>query len=324
MSMHPTRKRNGLLILAGGLVVLAVGPLLIPIKSLKNTSPPQALADEDSQFIEINGLDIHVKKMGKGEPIFLLMHGFASSLHSWQAVMEPLSRLGTVIAYDRTGFGLSERPITWQGQNPYSAEAQVEIAVKLLDHFSIQKAILVGNSAGGTLAMQTTLAYPQRVSALILVDPAIYKGGGAPQWMKPLLATPQMRHLGPLITRQILKRGPDLIKLAWHDPALLSPEMMEFYQKPYRVENWDKALWEFTLASRPADLNERLDEVSVPVLVITGDDDRIVPTKDSIRLAGELGNARLVVIAESGHVPHEEKPQAFLEAVTNFLNNIQP
>jgi pimeloyl-ACP methyl ester carboxylesterase len=324
MSMHRTRKRNGFLLLAGGLVVLTVGPLLIPIKPLKNTFPPQVLADEDSQFIAINGLDIHIKKMGQGEPVFLLLHGFASSLYSWHAVMEPLSRLGTVIAYDRIGFGLSERPITWQGQNPYSANAQVEIAVKLLDHFNVQRAILMGNSAGGTVAMQTTLAYPQRVSALILVDPAIYNGGGAPQWMKPILATPQMRRLGPLIARQILKRGPDLIKLAWHNPALLSPEMMEFYKKPYQVENWDKALWEFTLTSKPADLTEQLDEVSVPVLVITGDDDRIVPTKDSIRLAGELSNSSLVVIAESGHVPHEEKPQEFLEAVTNFLNDIQP
>ncbi len=322
--MHRSRKRNSFLILAGGLVVVAVGPLLIPIKPLKNTFPPQVLADEDSQFVAINGLDIHVKKMGQGEPVFLLMHGFASSLYSWHDVMEPLSRLGTVIAYDRTGFGLSERPLTWQRQNPYSAETQVEIAVKLLDHFSIQRAILVGNSAGGTVAMQTTLAYPQRVSALILVDPAVYNGGGAPQWMKPILATPQMRRLGPLIARQILKRGPDLIKLAWHNPALLPPEMMEFYKKPYQVENWDKALWEFTLANRPIGLTKRLDEISVPVLVITGDDDRIIPTKDSIRLAAELPNASLVVIAESGHVPHEEKPQAFLEAVIKYLNDTQP
>lgn len=317
-------RRRGLFVLAGGLTVLLVGPLLIPVPPLKDTFPPQALGDDDSQFIEINGQDMHVKMIGQGEPVFLLLHGFASSLYSWHAVMEPLSQFGTVIAFDRTGFGLSERPLTWQGQNPYRAETQVELAVGLLDHFGVQQAILVGNSAGGTVSMQVSLEHPERVSALILVDPAIYNGGGAPQWMQPILATPQMRHLGPLITRQILKRGPELIKLAWHNPALLPSEILEFYQKPYLVENWDKALWEFTLASRPTGLSERLDQLTLPVLVITGDHDRIVPTKDSIRLAGELPNASLEVISNAGHVPHEEQPQVFMDIVSSFLSKLKP
>jgi hypothetical protein len=144
-------RRRGLFVLAGGLTVLLVGPLLIPVPPLKETFPPEALGDDDSQFIKINGQDMHVKKMGQGEPVFLLLHGFASSLYSWHAVMQPLSQFGTVIAFDRTGFGLSERPLTWQGQNPYRAETQVELAVGLLDHFDVQQAILVGNSAGGTV-----------------------------------------------------------------------------------------------------------------------------------------------------------------------------
>ena len=61
------------------------------------------------------------------------------------------------------------------------------LVIGLLDHFGVQQAILVGNSAGGTVAMQTALAHPERVSALVLVDPAVYSGGGAPAWMRPLL-----------------------------------------------------------------------------------------------------------------------------------------
>lgn len=317
-------RRSGLYVLAGGLAVVLVGPFLIPVPQLTGTFPPQALADDDSEFIEINGLELHVKKRGQGEPVFVLLHGFAASLYSWQAVMEPFSQLGTVIAFDRPGFGLSNHPLAWQGQNPYSAEAQVDLLIGLLDHFGVQQAILVGNSAGGTVSMQVALAHPERVSALILVDAAVYQGGGAPGWLHPLLATPQMRHLGPLIARQILSRGPELIKLAWHNPALLHPEMLEFYQKPFQVENWDRALWEYTLASRPTGLTERLNEIILPVLVITGDDDRIVPTSDSIRLAGELPNARLEVIANSGHLPQEEQPRVFMEAVTNFVGKIHP
>jgi pimeloyl-ACP methyl ester carboxylesterase len=214
--------------------------------------------------------------------------------------------------------------MTWEGQNPYGSEAQVELFTRLLDHYGVEKAILVGNSAGGTLAMQAALEHPERVSALILVDPAVYSGGGAPQWLKPLLGTPQMKRLGPLLTRQILSRGSELIKMAWHDPTKLPEEMRANYLKPFQVENWDKALWEFTLASQPAHLTERLNALNLPILVITGDDDRIVPTEQSIRLAEELPDAQLEVIAEAGHVPHEEQPLKFMQAVNRFLDQLQP
>ena len=83
-------------------------------------------------------------------------------------------------------------------------------------------------------------------------------------------------------------------------------------------------MWEFTLASRPTGLSERLDQLTLPVLVITGDHDRIVPTKDSIRLAGELPNASLEVISNAGHVPHEEQPQVFMDIVSSFLSKLKP
>jgi pimeloyl-ACP methyl ester carboxylesterase len=88
------------------------------------------------------------------------------------------------------------------------------------------------------------------------------------------------------------------------------------------VENWDKALWEFNLASHDSDLADHLDEFDFPILVITGDDDRLVPTADSVRLAAALPDAELVVIPAAGHLPHEEQPQAFMDAVTNFLSTL--
>lgn len=306
------------------LAALLIIPMLIPTTPMTGLYPPETLADPDSQFVEINGTRVHLKTRGEGEPVFVLMHGFASSQYTWQAVMEELSQYGRVIAYDRTGFGLSERPTTWEGQNPYGPEAQVDLLTGLLDYYGVEKAILVGNSAGGTVAMQAALAHPERVSALILADPAVYNGGGPPGWIKPLLGTGPMRRLGPVVVRQMLNRSRQLLKMAWHNPALLSDEMIGYYQKPFQVENWDKALWEFTLASQPPGLAEHLEELTLPVLVITGDDDRIVPPSDSIRLAGELPNADLEVINESGHVPQEEQPRAFMQVVNRFLDKIQP
>jgi pimeloyl-ACP methyl ester carboxylesterase len=317
-------KRRALLAgLAAIPLLIAAGPFLIPVPPLENTRPARELADADSQFVNINGLDIHVKTIGQGEPVFLLLHGFASSLYSWNQVVEPLSRIGKVIVYDRPAFGLSERPLEWEGQNPYGMQAQVDLAIGLLDYFEVEQAILIGNSAGGAISMQAALEHPERVSELVLVDPAVYSSGGVPSWVRPLLATPQMRHLGPLFVRQIKSRGLKLLEMAWHDPKKLQPEMAELFQKPLEVDNWDKALWEFSLAGQKSNLAEQLDSLTLPVLVITGDDDRIVPTKDSIRLAGELPNARLEVIKEAGHVPHEEQPAAFMAALKNFLNKSQ-
>jgi pimeloyl-ACP methyl ester carboxylesterase len=304
-------------------MLVLIVPFLIPVPPLENTVPAETLADEDSKFIEVNGLNVHYKIYGQGEPTFILLHGFGASLFSWREVTEPLSKLGTVIAYDRPAFGLTERPLEWEGESPYSQNSQVELVIGLMDALEIEEAILVGNSAGGTVSMLTALKYPQRIQSLILVDPAVYAGGGAPAWIRPLFGTPQMDHLGPLLARQLQAQGVEFIKTAWHDPSKITPDIFEGYQKPLQVENWDKALWQLTVASQESGLVERLTEITIPTLVITGDDDRIVPTEQSLRLAKELPNAVLSIIPQSGHLPHEESPIEFMKAVIEFLSTIK-
>lgn len=313
-----------LVVLGAILLILVVGPFLVPVPPLEGTVPPEQLADPDSRFIEVNGIIVHYKSAGSGRPAFFLLHGFAASTFSWREVMKPMAEWGTVVAFDRPGFGLTGRPLRWDGPSPYSPEAQADLTAKLMDALGIERAILVGNSAGGTIALLTALTYPERVEALVLVSPAIYVGSGVPGWMRPLLNTPQMRHLGPLLARSVRNWGVDFARSAWHDPAKLTPEIWEGYIKPLRVENWDRALWEIIRASHPLGLEKRLGEVQVPVLVITGDDDRIVPTEQSIRLAREIPGAHLVVIPECGHVPQEECPGPFLEAVEAFLRTHLP
>jgi pimeloyl-ACP methyl ester carboxylesterase len=303
------------------LLVLVLGPFLIPVPPLKDTLPPEQLADPDSRFIEVKGLKVHYKTTGEGQPALILLHGFGASVVSWREVMAPLAEFGTVVAFDRPAFGLTERPLPgdWQGENPYSMEAAVRLTVGLLDELGAERAILVGNSAGGAIAMLTALQSPQRVQALILVSPAVYGGGGVPGWSSLLLRLPQVRRLGPLVVRSLVVRLESALPTAWHDSDKITPEVLAGYKKPLQVDNWDRAFWEFLLAGRPSNLGVQLDGITVPTLVITGDDDTWVPTAQSVRLADELPNADLVVIPGCGHVAMDECPEEFMKAAGSFL-----
>lgn len=312
-------------ILAALLVLFLVGPFLIPVPPLADTQAPEALADEDGQFIEINGLTVHYKQAGAGEPAMILLHGFGASTFSWREVMAPLAEDGLVIAYDRPAFGLTERPLEWEGQNPYTQESNIALLLGLMDAKNIEQAVLVGNSAGGTLATAFTLAHPERVQALIEVDAAVYQTRPDSAILNWLLSTPQVDHIGPLIARRLGgSQGDSFIRSAWHDPSKLEgkPEILAGYRVPLMADNWDRALWEHTKATDPPGLADRLSEITVPTLVITGDDDQIVPVENSIRLAEDIPGSELVILENCGHLPQEECPDAFLRAVEDFLTTI--
>jgi len=306
------------------LFIFIIVPFLIPIPPLENTLPPEQLADSGSKFVTIQNVDVHYKIVGEGETTLILLHGFGASTFTWNRVIIPLSKNYTVIAYDRTGFGFTSRPMPdeWSGESPYSPESQADQTIALMDRWGVEKAILIGSSAGGTIAALTAVKYPERIKALILVDAAIFKGG-PPDWLIPLIKIPQIKRLGPLFVRRYFIGSSERAReLAWHDPSKLTAEILEGYKKPLRARNWDRALWEFALAYHPLNLEERLSDIKVPVLVITGDDDRIVPQEDSERIASKIPQAELVVIANCGHVPHEETPEEFLEAVNKFLEEV--
>lgn len=314
--------------------LILIGPFLVPVPLLEGVQAAQTLVDADSKFVSVplgsDIINVHYKEAGEGDQALVLLHGFGASLFSWREVMEPLAEKYRIVAFDRPAFGLTERPIRetwgtaddWSQGIPYSAETQADLTVRLMDELGIEQAVLVGNSAGGAVSMITALKYPERVRALVLISPAIYSGGpnALAQWF---VRTPQMQHVGPLIARQIQEWGLDFARSAWHNPSLITDEIWQGYRAPLQIENWDRALWELTVASRANGLAERLNEITVPVVVITGDDDRIVPTEQSERLAQALSMSALAIIPACGHVAHEECPQPTLDAIQEFLASIE-
>jgi pimeloyl-ACP methyl ester carboxylesterase len=306
------------------LVLVLVVPLVVPLPTLEGTRPPEMLAYPDSEFVDLRGVRVHYQRAGEGEPVFLLLHGFLASTFSWREIIGPLSEIGSVIAFDRPAFGLTSRPTPegWGDDNPYTSEFALALTLDLLDALGVERAVLVGNSAGGTLAIRIALEHPERVEALVLVDAAVYGDGGSRSFVRPLLRTPQLRRIGPVILRDVREWGVEFGRSAWHDPTKMTPDVWEGYTLPLQADNWDRALYEYTIAGEQMDLVPSLGHLDLPVLVITGDDDRIVPTEDSIRLASEIPGAGLVVVSDCGHVPHEECPEAFLAAVVDFVEEL--
>lgn len=303
------------------LIILAlVGPFLVPVPPLEDVVPPKELADPDSLFVTIDGINFHYKNQGEGSAGVVLLHGFGASLYSWREVFPILAETYPTYSYDRPAFGLTERPVVWDSANPYTLDASVQQLDSLLHFWGLDQVVLIGNSAGATVALQYTFEHPARVSALILVDPSFGSGGYSRfGW---LVNTPQMQRIGPLLVRSISKSGLDTIDMAWHDPSKQPADTIPLYTKPLKAENWDVGLWQFTSAQQPTTIRENLSRLNLPVLVITGDDDRIIPTDSTIEAAAEIPGAELVVLKDCGHVPQEECPSEFLDAVIQFLNKL--
>lgn len=130
-----------------------------------------------------------------------------------------------------------------------------------------------------------------------------------------------------LIRIIIDKFGINSIRNAWYDSKQITDQYLHGYTKPLRAKNWDKALVEFTAAmitdsvseSKPATA-KRLNEISCPVLIVTGDSDRLVPSWNAKRLSKAIPGSCVEVIKNCGHMPHEEKVEEFMSIVANFLH----
>ena len=311
------------------ILLLAVGPFLIPVAPLEGLASAQQVATNESKFITIpfsgtDGIDIHYMSNNTNAtddtPTFVLLHGSNFNSYTWTEVFDFFSQQGQVIAYDQIPYGLSEKLVAgdWSDRNPYSSVAAVDQLFLLLDELNVGHAVLVGNSYGATLAVQAAQAHPERVDALILVDAAVYVEEEMPAWLFDL---PQMRRLGPLFARQ-LGQSEAFIRQTYLNPEQISDERMALTMIQTQVRDWDTAYWEYlrVWGLDTPDYITRIPEIQQPVLVISGDSDAIVPVSDSQTLHSELPNSELVILPSCGHVPQEECPDIFEEAVGEWLS----
>ena len=303
-------------------LTMALGPFAVPVPELTDLVDASAFIEPDSKFIEINGVDIHYKETGAGERMFILLHPFGGSTYSWREVMDDLAPYGRVIAYDRPAFGITERPMPedWDS-NPYGMKANVEILRGLLDAFGVDKAVLVGNSAGGGVAVAFALEYPERVDELILVAPGVGGGYGPqfPAWALPVMWTPQVRHLGPLIVRDYQETLPRTIEREWFDQTKLTAEIRETHLQILKIKNWDRAFYELNFAPAYPELRPLLPQLTMPALIVAGSEDVLIRSWYMEAISTEIPEATLNFIPACGHVPQEECPTELMEVVLKYL-----
>ncbi|MEX2500868.1 MAG: alpha/beta hydrolase [Trueperaceae bacterium] len=330
----PFRIRVSLIVLGLLATSVLLLPLLWPVPPLSDTEPVRELATNDATWIETGPLALHAHLAGPtasevdetdaGNDVpapIAFVHGFGSSLASFHRVQEPWSQARITIAYDRPGFGLTERPLNVRDPSPYGPDAQVDQLLAVLDRLGSEPAVIVGHSAGASIALQAALVHPDRIRALVLVAPALDGSGGAPRSARWLLRTPQAQRIGPLLMRQVGGRsGEGLLRGGYADPSRIGPEVLEAHRTASRAHDWDRALWEVVLAARPPDLDGRLRDLDLPVLVVIGEQDAIVPPDQSERAAEAIPGATVVRLDGCGHVVQEECPERLVDAANAWLD----
>lgn len=320
-----------LVVLAAAVVLL---PLIWPGAPLEGAVDVEELRGEDATLVPVEeGLRLHAvvsagAEAEDGSPGagaasgFVFLHGFGSNLRSFAPLMDDdaLGGAAPAVAYDRPGFGLTDRPLGGWERNPYGPEAQVDHVLAVMDHVGLERAVLVGNSAGGAIALRVAALHPARVEGLVLLAPTVYQSGGAPTGTRWLLYTPQLERLGPLLMRRLGgESGESFLRAAYADPDRLPREVLEAYRDSTSVHDWDRALWEVTQAGSDAHVEEVLGEVDVPVLVLSGDADEVVPAELSRRVAEALPSARFAQLEGCGHRPQEECPEAVAREIRSWL-----
>jgi pimeloyl-ACP methyl ester carboxylesterase len=314
-------------VLLGLLIAALIVPFLIPVET-SGTKTYQEAASSATSFAKALGIDIYTDVTEfdcsqdsdcENPPVFILLHGFGANTFSYRFVTEPLSAYGDVIAYDRPGFGFTQRPSSWEGENPYGSAGNDLILDELIaEYASDRKVFLVGHSAGGTQAAQYVVDNPGAVTGLILISPAILTTGGSPSGFNWIFSIPQLDHLGPLLVSSIASSGMDLLDRSWFDKSKITDEITAGYRTPLEIIGWEEGFWEFNRAPRSFDVKDRLSEIKIPTLLITGDTDVVVATADTEALATLIEGSSLVVIPKSGHLAQEETPVETMQAIDDY------
>jgi pimeloyl-ACP methyl ester carboxylesterase len=302
------------------LVVLVAGPYLVPLPIQPDLAADE-VAPPTGRFITVDGFQTYVEEAGPvTADAVILIHGMGGSTFSWRLTLPALADAGyRAVAMDLKGFGLSAK----RYEEDYSHGAQADFIAGVMDELDIPAAVLVGHSMGGNVVAHFALRYPERVAKLVLVDAAVALDGEDSRFrlLGALVRIPPFRRAARIAMRVTLNadRVTGMLASAYRSPDAVTAEVAAGYLAPQRVKDWDLALLGILRDSNRQALPAPVSNIAAPVLIIWGEDDTWVPLAHGRRLQAAVGGSELAVIPEAGHLPMEERPAQFEQALLDFI-----
>lgn len=264
------------------------------------------------RFLDAAGWRVRYVRAGSGPPLVLL-HGFASSVYTWSEVLPALAARHDVVALDLPGFGGTETRPT------LTAQDLARVVPAVADGLGLGRYDLVGHSLGGAVAAVTAASHPQRVGRLVLVDAAGFNLSAAdrPAVVRAVgLVPPAVFELLPL-QRPATALG---LRQVFHDDRLVTRERLDEYLAPMVRPGTAAALRSLLDSRDGLDVPAQVGRIRQPTLVVWGQDDRWIDVSHATRFLSAIPGARVEILGACGHMPQEERPEAFTRAVLGFLD----
>jgi pimeloyl-ACP methyl ester carboxylesterase len=272
--------------------------------------------------VQVDGLTIHYKDTGpRDAPVVLLLHGFGSSLQTWDVWAAQLETQYRVIRLDLPGFGLT-------GPSPlhdYSEASDLATLTHFVDKLGLSSFSIIGHSMGGKMAWGLAAAAPDRVKALVLMAPDGFPDtkdiGSKPYAMPSIMGVIKFS-----LPKYLVRKS---IEPAFFDASALSDSLVDRYYDMLRAPGVRAAILERANQTVYTDPVSRLKKITAPTLLIWGEHDLMIPSSNAQSYANVLSTSKTVLLPKLGHLIQEEQAQIGLAQVSEFLNsalnrNIKP
>ncbi len=275
-----------------------------------------------SRFAELEpGLRVHYRDEGKSDGrVLVLIHGSNASLHTWEPWVKILGKAYRVITLDLPGHGLT-------GKNPtgvYDNASYVGVVDRLLEKLNIDRAVIGGNSMGGGVTWLYTLSHPEKVEAMLLVDASgqpYAKSGNTPLGFR-LMRMPVVKEAARFIApRSIFESS---VKTSMSVQSKIDDKLVDRYWELNRYPgNREATMQRFANFKNMTPANAvRLSEIKVPVLILWGTEDNLIPVSSAKWFANAIPQARLIIYPAVGHIPMEEIPEKSAADVKAWLEGV--
>jgi pimeloyl-ACP methyl ester carboxylesterase len=258
----------------------------------------------------------------------IFIHGFGASIEHWRHNLPVISQHHTVYALDLLGFGASRKADT-----EYSAALWTEQVHDFWQTFIGVPVILVGNSIGSLVCLNVTAVYPEMVQGLVMLSlPDVsVREDLLPPLVRPIVTAIENLFASPLLIKNLLKlvRRPNVIRkwagIAYPNQEAITDELVEILSSPAYDDGAEQTLLRLSRSVRKASFAESvrdlLPPINIPMLLIWGLQDRMIPSSQARAIAELNTNLKLIELENAGHCPHDEHPEQFNALLLDWLKS---